>query len=76
MALAKAAVTEVPPTPDIADRIRAGSGARFPLAASDLMPDVAGSALGEALARAETAWIDSGFALDRDALIGIARNAG
>ncbi len=76
VALAKAAVTEVPPTPDIADRIRAGSGARFPLAASDLMPDVTGSALGEALARAETAWIDSGFALDRDALIGIARNAG
>ncbi len=40
-----------------------GAEAQFPLSARDLMPDLSGAALGQALKRAETAWIDSGFAL-------------
>ena len=74
--LVKAALTGSPPSPDIADRIHTALQAEFPLSAADLMPDIKGPALGEALSRAETAWIASEFALDRAALIAIARNAG
>ena len=49
-----------------------GDQAQFPLAARDLMPDLSGPALGAALKRAETAWIDHDFALGRDALRRIA----
>ena len=45
-----------------------GAGATFPLAAADLMPPLAGPALGEALARARAAWAGSGGRLGRDAL--------
>ena len=76
VALARAALTAVAPSPDVADRVRAGASAEFPLSAADLMPEVTGSALGEALSRAERAWIDSEFSLNRDALIGIARKPG
>ncbi|UXU76041.1 MULTISPECIES: CCA tRNA nucleotidyltransferase [unclassified Paracoccus (in: a-proteobacteria)] len=49
-----------------------GAAARFPLAARDLMPDLTGPELGQALRRAETAWIDSGFELPREELRRIA----
>ena len=48
------------------------AAARFPLRAADLMPELAGPALGAALRRAEAAWIASDFALDRAALRRIA----
>ena len=76
VALTKAAITLAAPSPDISDRICAGTKAEFPLSASDLMPDVEGPALGEALSRAEKAWIASAFTLDRSALIDIARKPG
>ena len=55
--------------PDL-DGIGAASEARLPLRAADL--PLEGRALGEALRRAEAAWIASGFALGRDALRRIA----
>src|SRR5690606_7925338 len=36
-----------------------GAGAQFPLAARDLMPDLSGPALGQALRRAEDAFVES-----------------
>ena len=55
--------------PDL-DGIGAAAEARLPIRAADL--PLEGRALGEALRRAEDAWIASRFALDRDALRGIA----
>lgn len=48
--------------------IARGDQAQFPLSAADLMPALSGPALGRALKRAETAWLDSGFTLEADAL--------
>ena len=48
----------------------------LPVAASDLQPRLQGPALGRALTAAETAWIESGFALSPPALIDIAILAG
>lgn len=42
--------------------------AKFPLSAQDLMDQLSGPALGQALRRAEDAYIASGFALSRDEL--------
>ena len=50
-----------------------GASARFPLAASDLMPELTGRALGDALARARAAWVAAEGGLDRDTLLAIAR---
>lgn len=49
-----------------------GAAAKFPLTARDLMPALSGPALGEALHRAETAFVESDFTLPRDALLRIA----
>ncbi|RDD96216.1 CCA tRNA nucleotidyltransferase [Paracoccus pantotrophus] len=49
-----------------------GAGAKFPLTARDLMPDLSGPALGEALRRAEDAFVESDFTLPREALLRIA----
>ncbi|RDW11775.1 CCA tRNA nucleotidyltransferase, partial [Paracoccus thiocyanatus] len=49
-----------------------GAGAQFPLAARDLMPDLSGPALGQALRRAEDAFVESDFTLPRQALLRIA----
>jgi poly(A) polymerase len=46
-----------------------GAAARFPVAAADLMPGLAGAALGRRLRSLEDRWIASGFALDRAALL-------
>ncbi len=54
-------------------RAARGAEAEFPLCAEDLMPDLQGPALGEALKRLENDWIASGFALDRATLLGRAR---
>ena len=63
---------EISPS-DLARTMHRAEAARFPLRAADLMPELGGPALGAALARAEGAWIASGFALDRESLLGIAR---
>ena len=52
--------------------IDAAAAARFPLSAGDLMPKLSGPALGVALRRLERHWIDSGFSLDREALLALA----
>jgi poly(A) polymerase len=54
-----------------ADAIERGATAKFPLAARDLLAlgFTSGPELGAALKAAETRWIDSGFALDKDALL-------
>jgi len=57
---------------DWQDRITRAAEARLPLAAADLMPTFSGPALGEALRRAEDAFVASDFALPRDALLRIA----
>jgi len=59
----RAALTGAPPPADPEPAIAEGARARFPLRAADLPHE--GKALGEALARAERAWIDSGFTLSR-----------
>lgn len=50
--------------------VEQGAAARFPVAARDLMPAYTGPALGARLAELERRWIDSGFALTRDDLLG------
>ncbi|MGV6849108.1 MAG: CCA tRNA nucleotidyltransferase [Marinibacterium sp.] len=50
---------------------RIGALARLPVSARDLMPDLQGPALGERLNQLEAAWIASGFALDRAALLAL-----
>ncbi|MEY8829078.1 CCA tRNA nucleotidyltransferase [Sedimentitalea sp. XS_ASV28] len=51
------------------DDIEQGASARFPVRARDLMPRFQGPALGAELARLETLWLESGFRLDRAALL-------
>lgn len=62
--------------PDWAGQIARAAAAPLPIAASDLMPDLGGPALGRGLKAAETLWIASGFAASRGALIDAARRAG
>lgn len=67
----RAAFTGTPPRPDVGAAIARGAAARFPIRAADLMPALAGPALGAELARLESAWIASDFALDREALLAL-----
>ncbi|MEO1457451.1 MAG: CCA tRNA nucleotidyltransferase [Pseudomonadota bacterium] len=62
------------PAPDwetLGAEIAAGAAARFPLAAGDLLAagHAPGPAIGAALAEAERVWLDSGFRLDKSALL-------
>jgi poly(A) polymerase len=67
--LGRAALFEAPP-PDgwHADAIR-GSQAVFPVAATDLMPELQGPALGEKLRSLQDRWLASGLSLTRDQLL-------
>ena len=67
--LLRAALLEQPQNPNLETDIARGAGAKFPLSARDLMPDITGKALGETLKRLETEWIASGFLLNREALL-------
>ncbi|MGR3813900.1 MAG: CCA tRNA nucleotidyltransferase [Cognatishimia activa] len=69
VALLRAAVFETPPAPDMSASIALGAEAEFPVKAADLMPEFAGSKLGEALKALEASWIASGFALTKDDLL-------
>ncbi|MFD1344019.1 CCA tRNA nucleotidyltransferase [Litorisediminicola beolgyonensis] len=73
VALLRAAVFETPLDPGALRAADQGAGARFPLAAKDLMPALEGAALGAELRRLEAAWIASGFTLDRAGLLAMAR---
>ena len=65
------------PMPDsVGAEVALGASVEFPLSAQDLMPDHEGPALGAALKSAERLWIDSGFKLDRDALLLVLGKAG
>jgi poly(A) polymerase len=67
--LVRAALLEAPPPPDAEAELARGAGARFPVAASDLMPDLTGPALGARLKALEARWIASDLRLDREALL-------
>lgn len=67
--LVGAALMGTPPrSTDLKAAVR-GAAQVFPVTAADLMPDLEGAALGEALDRLKAEWIASDFELDRAALI-------
>lgn len=71
-ALIRAATLGQPLPPDWLAQIERGAAARFPLASSDLIERYGeGPALGAALRRLRQIWVESGFALDREALLTI-----
>ena len=55
----------------MAAAVALGAAAEFPVKPADLMPAYEGPALGARLRQLEAAWIDSGFALDREALLAL-----
>ncbi|MEP2531626.1 CCA tRNA nucleotidyltransferase [Shimia sp.] len=65
----RAAVFEMPLPPNAAADVERGCRAEFPVKAEDLMPAHSGADIGSALKLLETRWIDSGFKLDRTALL-------
>ncbi|MCR9088970.1 MAG: CCA tRNA nucleotidyltransferase [Rhodobacteraceae bacterium] len=67
--LLRVALAGQPLSPDFAAEIATGAAARFPISATDLMPELSGAALGTALEQLESDWIASGFTLDRATLI-------
>ncbi len=67
--LLRAAFGAQPPEEGWEQAVRQGAAEVFPLAAADLMPDLAGPALGSALRAAETRWVASGFRLTKDELL-------
>ncbi|PQO24694.1 CCA tRNA nucleotidyltransferase [Rhodobacteraceae bacterium WD3A24] len=67
--LARAALFEAPPPEGWERAVASGAEAEFPVRAADLMPDYTGPALGARLAELERRWIESGFALSREALL-------
>lgn len=66
--LVRQALREQPLPVDTSEVIERAAAAQFPLKASELMDKVTGPALGEALRRAEVAWIESDFELDHKSL--------
>ncbi len=68
--LVRAALSGTRPDPGWRDDVARGACAVFPVAASDLMPALSDAALGTRLRELETRWIESGFTLDRDGLLG------
>jgi poly(A) polymerase len=69
VAALRAAMLEAPLPLDLAQQIERGATARFPVKAADLMPDLQGKALGDALKDLEARWIASDFALTHEALL-------
>ena len=67
--LLRAALLEQPLQADIETEITKGAQAKFPISAQDLMPDLSGVALGNALKQLESDWVASGFTLDRELLL-------
>ena len=67
--LVRAAVLEQPLPQGWEEAIAEGAGATFPVKAADLMPALAGPALGARMADLQARWIASGFTLGRDELL-------
>lgn len=67
--LLRAAMLESPLPDGLEKALARGDQARLPVSAQDLMPGYQGAALGARLRVLEDAWIASGFALDRAALL-------
>ena len=67
----RAALTVTPPETSGSETLSAAANAVLPIRAADLMPTFSGPALGRRLAELEQHWIDSGFTLDRDALLAL-----
>ncbi|TNJ45550.1 CCA tRNA nucleotidyltransferase [Phaeobacter sp. B1627] len=65
----RAALLETPLSPNLETDISVGSASAFPVVAKDLMPDLSGPELGQALKTLETKWIASGFSMTRKELI-------
>lgn len=55
---------------DLAQAAR-GASARFPIGAKDLMPELSGAKLGQALKRLETAWLGSDLTLTKTELLAL-----
>ena len=72
--LLRAAERNEEPEADFLETVGQAASQVFPLAAEDLMPDYLGPALGKKLAELEKIWVESGFSVDRNALLRIARN--
>ncbi|TDL89105.1 CCA tRNA nucleotidyltransferase [Meridianimarinicoccus aquatilis] len=70
-ALIRSALLATPLPPTLDEDIARGAGAKFPVAAADLMPGLTGRALGARLRTLEAAWIASEFTLTRDALLAL-----
>lgn len=56
--------------PDVPN-LQTAASARFPVTASDLMPEITGAALGRTLKYLEDQWIASDFTLDKAALLAL-----
>ncbi len=67
--LMRSALAEIVPDIALLDTISAAAKAIFPIEAADLMPGLAGPALGKGLSRLEAEWIKSGFTLGKAALL-------
>ena len=67
--LARAAVLEGPLPDDWKADVARGAASRFPVMAADLMPALAGPALGAKLAELESRWLASDLRLSRDDLL-------
>ena len=67
--LARAAVLESPLPDDWKTDVARGAASRFPVTAADLMPALAGPALGAKLAELESRWLASDLRLSRDDLL-------
>ena len=67
--LLRAALAGQPVVQAALDDLTLGAGARFPVTAADLMPELQGPALGRRLDELERQWIASRFALGRDELL-------
>jgi len=68
--LLRAALFEHPVDPIAMAAAGIGARAVFPVKAADLMPALQGPALGQTLKELEQRWIDSGFTLTKQALLG------
>lgn len=68
--LCRAAMFETDPPMNWHADVAKGAAAVFPVAAADLIADYQGKALGDQLRSLERRWIDSGFTLTKDALLG------
>lgn len=69
VALVLAASLEAPPPDGLFDDIAKGTQAQFPVRAADLPITLVGKDIGDTLKRLEQAWVASGFALSKDALL-------